>query len=431
VGPLEEKSMKKFSGMSAWVIVPVLIIGLASGCAEHEKASTPTTTPPSVESSLFEEGGFSFLYPSDWQTMTEEDIDELCKTELKGLQRQDVIWMGGVFSGHVDPSNHLNSANIFILTAKGSGIPGPTSEADFDQVFNKVKASHEQTLGDRLLSIQKRTIGGFQAIESENIGENRRQILRTIQIFAKADHLYFVNCGASYDSYDSFEPIFDNTIVSLEIVSEAKPPSPTPPGGEEEATVVAPRLQNPVTLDGEISGNEWDDAGQLSVTFVYAPGGPPVTYPGTIYFKHDGTCLWICIRVQDDDENAFPETDDYAAILFDANGDGDIGSGDDSAIIHHGLHGFLADLRPDEQGIWRADNDTEFSGNNDVAAESRWAAGWYIYEMCKPLNSGDSNGCDIAISPGDTILASSCVSDAGEGAEWAADAGSFFVELEL
>jgi hypothetical protein len=430
VGLLEEKSMKKFSGMLAWVIGLVLIIGLASGCAEHEKASTPTTMPAAAESSLFEEGGFSFLYPSNWQMMTEEDIDELCNVELKGLQRQYVIWMGGVFTGHVDPSNHPNSASIFILTAKASGIAGPMSEADFDQVFNEVKASFEQTVGDRLLSIRKRTVAGFQAIEIEQIGKSRRQILYNRQIFAKADHLYLVNCGASYDSYDSFKPIFDKAIASLQIVSEPKPSSPPPPGVEEEATVVAPRLQNPVTLDGEISGSEWDDAGQLSVTFVYAPGGPSITYPGTIYFKHDGTCLWICIRVQDDDENAFPETDDYAAILFDANGDGDIGSGDDSAIIHHGLHGFLADLRPDEQGIWRADNDTEFSGNNDVAAESRWAAGWYIYEMCKPLNSGDSNGCDIAISPGDTILASSCISDAGEGAEWAADAGSFYIELE-
>lgn len=196
--------------------------------------------------------------------------------------------------------------------------------------------------------------------------------------------------------------------------------------GEREPTVVAPRLGNPITLDGAISGNEWDDAGQLSVTFVYSRGGVSLTYPGTIYLKHDGTYLWICIRVQDE-ENKYPEMYDYAAILFDTNGNHEIGSGDDSAIIHHGLG--PVDLRPGEDGVWRSD--TEFGGNSDVAGQSGWAAGWYTYEMRKPLNSGDRTGCDIAISPGDTILATSCVWDAAETTESSADAGSFYIEVEL
>lgn len=188
---------------------------------------------------------------------------------------------------------------------------------------------------------------------------------------------------------------------------------------------MAPRLQNAVTLDGDISGNEWQDAGQLSLTFVYTHGESSLTYPGTIYLKHDGTYLWICIRVQDD-ENKFPALGDYAAILFDANGDGDISAGDDSAIIHHGMD--AEDLRPDEEEVWRSD--TEFGGKNDVAGQSRWVTGWYTYEMLKPLNSGDTNGYDIAISPGDTILSSSCFWDAGETTEHSADAGSFYIKLE-
>jgi len=205
-------------------------------------------------------------------------------------------------------------------------------------------------------------------------------------------------------------------------------PAPEPVNGDEgKRTIVAPRLQNTVTLDGEISGNEWNDAGQLSLNFVYTNGESPKTYPGTIYLKHDGIYLWICIRVQDDDENRYPaEMYDYAAILFDANGDGEIGPGDDSAILHHGLGSF--DLRPDEKEVWLFD--TEFGGNSDVDGESRWAAGWYTYEMRKPLNSGDTKGYDIAISPGDTILSSSCFWDAGEAPGWSADAGSFYIRLE-
>lgn len=219
--------------------------------------------------------------------------------------------------------------------------------------------------------------------------------------------------------------------AAREALEQIQAAAPTPPAepvtvGEGERTIVAPRLQNTVTLDGGVSGNEWDDAGQLPLNFVYADGESSTTYPGTIYLKHDGTYLWICILVQDDDENKFPDMSDYAAILFDANRDGEIGNGDDSAIIHHGLD--PSDKRPDEKEMWWSD--TEFGGSNDVAGESGWSAGWYTYEMRKPLNSGDVKGYDIAISPGDTILSSSCFWDAGEATGWSADAGSFYIELE-
>jgi len=222
--------------------------------------------------------------------------------------------------------------------------------------------------------------------------------------------------------FEQDEAVLDEVIHSFHL----ELPAPEVVVGEEEPTIAAPRLQNPITLDGGISGNEWEDAGQLPLTFVYTHGESSLTYPGVIYLKHDGSCLWICIRVQDDDEDKFPALGDYAAILFDASGDGEIGSGDDSAIIHHGMD--AEDLRPDEDGVWLSD--TEFGGNNDVAGQSGWASGWYTYEMRKPLNSGDTNGYDIAISPGDTILSGSCYWDTGETTEHSAEAGSFYIELE-
>ena len=189
------------------------------GCQQEQ--APPSGLPPVAEPSLFEGEGFSFLYPSNWQTMTEDDIDKLWETELRGeingFSQQDVIWQSGIFVGYVDPSNHPDSANIFVLTARVAGLPGPMLEADFDNAFNNVKASFESGLGDRLLSIQKRMIGDFQAIEVEGLGRSRNQILQSIFIFAKADHLYYISCGVSEGSRDLFKPVFDEAIASLKV----------------------------------------------------------------------------------------------------------------------------------------------------------------------------------------------------------------------
>lgn len=201
--------------LSIWILALVV---LTISCQQEQ---IPTLPSSPVEPRLFEGGGFSFLYPSNWQTMTEKDIDELWETEfrgqLSGFSRQNVIWEEGVLWGHVDPSNHPNSANIFTLIGRMSGIPGPMSEAEFDNTFNNVKASFEVGLGNRLYSIEKRMIGDFQAIEVEGLGKSRNQILRSIFIFAKADHIYYLGCGVSKDSQDFFKPVFDEAIASLKI----------------------------------------------------------------------------------------------------------------------------------------------------------------------------------------------------------------------
>jgi len=189
--------------------------------AEPAPTPTPPALPPEAEPSLFEGGGFSFLYPSNWQTMTEADIDKLWETELRGqigeFSRQDVIWEGGVFWGQVDPSNYPDSANIFTLIVTVSGIPGQMSEADYDDAFNRVKAAFESGLGERLYSIQKRMVGDLQAIEVVSLGASRNQIVRGIFTFAKPDHLYYFGCGVSNNAQEFFEPIFDETIASLEV----------------------------------------------------------------------------------------------------------------------------------------------------------------------------------------------------------------------
>ncbi len=212
----EEMEMCRRLSLLVWILLLILPI---TGCQQEQPLSSEPL--PAGEPCLFEGGGFSFLYPSSWQTMTEDDIDKLWETELRGeisgFSQQDIIWQSGVFVGHVDPSNHPDSANIFVLTARVAGLPGPMPEADFDNAFNNVKASFESGLGDRLLSIQKRMIGELQVIEVEGLGESRRQVLRSIFIFAKADHLYYISCGVNEGSRDSFKPVFDEAIASLKV----------------------------------------------------------------------------------------------------------------------------------------------------------------------------------------------------------------------
>jgi len=189
--------------------------------------STPTTTTtqiptasPTVESLLFEGGGFSFLYPSNWQRMTEKDIDHLWETELRGssiLLRQNVVWLEGFFWGQVDPSNHANSANMYAWITSVQGMPGPMSEADYDDYFNRLKANYESTMGERLYSIQKIMCGDFQAIEVVNLGKSLNQVLYGICVFAEPNYVYSFNCGLSKNAEESLKTIIEEAVASLKV----------------------------------------------------------------------------------------------------------------------------------------------------------------------------------------------------------------------
>lgn len=184
----------------------------------------PPNLPPPAGPRLFEGGGFSFLYPSNWQIMTDADIEKLWETELRGqigeFSQQDVIWQGGVYWGHIDPSNYPDSANIVVVVARMLDIPGPMSDEAYDDAFNRVEASFESGLGERLYSVQKRMVGELQAIEVEGLGRSRNQILRSVFIFAKQDHIYYMGCGVSKDAREFFRPVFDEAITSLKVSAE-------------------------------------------------------------------------------------------------------------------------------------------------------------------------------------------------------------------
>lgn len=202
--------------------------------------------------------------------------------------------------------------------------------------------------------------------------------------------------------------------------------SPITPATAQPPDVDVPRLRIPVTLDGEITGDEWDDANRMDVTFER----DGLTYEGTIYLKHDCTILWMCIQVEDDDEDPSTGPDvmgDTMGVMFDANVNRMTDAGDDAAILVH-------DDIPMDRAITAhpppvMEDDEDLGGVNNVAGASDWVAGTYTFELSKPLNSGDSAGYDIALSPGDEIGAMFIYIDPGETLEGPPFAG-FTLSLE-
>jgi len=189
--------------------------------------------------------------------------------------------------------------------------------------------------------------------------------------------------------------------------------SPITPATAQPPDVDVPRLRIPVTLDGEITGDEWADAAGMDVTFER----DGLTYEGTIYLKHDCTTLWMCIQVEDDDEESSSGPDvmgDIVGVLFDANGNGMTDAGDDMAILFHDDHPMDMAITEDPS---QPEPDDEIGGVNNVKGESEWEAGLYTFELSKPLNSGDSAGYDIALSPGDEMRAMFIYHDPGEAPE--------------
>lgn len=87
---------------------------------------------------------------------------------------------------------------------------------------------------------------------------------------------------------------------------------------------------------------------------------------------------------------------------LDASGDRAHGPGDDmSGIAHNDV--------PFDLGITDYPPyyicDFVLGGSYEVTGASKWVGGLYTFELRKSLNSGDAAGNDVALVPGDTVLA--------------------------
>lgn len=154
-----------------------------------------------------------------------------------------------------------------------------------------------------------------------------------------------------------------------------------------------------VVIDGVI-GTEWDDAGPWAVT--------DLGLNESIRAKHDGTFLYILLVVNDTTNNPFVDpvsAHDWAGIEFDLNDDniihGTAGLHDDWAFCDYKISGG-EDWYTQGFGGSNRDPDTIWGGTNDVAAAKGFNTTHTIWEFRKKLNSGDTNGYDIALDPSQT-----------------------------
>jgi hypothetical protein len=184
------------------------------------------------------------------------------------------------------------------------------------------------------------------------------------------------------------------------------------PVNAEVGTFKVKNLRLKVTLDGVISKDEWSDATRIDVSF----DGSGATYNGTIYMKHDGVDLWMCIQVRDDDERPWnsPNKADLIAVSFDANRNMVFDVGDDMAVLVH--KDFPVDYTVIKEPPFPPEGDYLNGGFENVRGKTWYnsSGGIYTFELAKEINSGDSAGNDIELLPGEEMLTMFSYNDAGK-----------------
>ena len=159
-------------------------------------------------------------------------------------------------------------------------------------------------------------------------------------------------------------------------------------------------LENPVTLDGEMSPGEWDEATPIDFTlknvtfFSFPPLDYTVATPdlvkATLWVKNDAKWLYMFMNVSFSDSEV-PDDEDDADILYYWDGTTKIDAGvldyDGEVKDFYGEGGYT-------------DFDTVFGGENNVegAATYDFTCGCYYFEFRKELDSFD--GYDAVLVPG-------------------------------
>ncbi|MDH5401006.1 MAG: hypothetical protein OEZ01_17250 [Candidatus Heimdallarchaeota archaeon] len=153
------------------------------------------------------------------------------------------------------------------------------------------------------------------------------------------------------------------------------------------------------TIDGNIQQDEWkqgllkrielDNGEILNLTIIYT--SEDILFLATLLHNKPGDEIILDPTINHD----------YFGIEFDNNHDeaimGTSSSPDDTLIVNYDkagasdmfMHGF------------KAYNDVEYNGNEDVEGYANAKDGILIWEVKKPLNSGDVNGYDINLKQGD------------------------------
>ena len=154
---------------------------------------------------------------------------------------------------------------------------------------------------------------------------------------------------------------------------------------------------NPPTINGIITGTEWDDAtvAVFNASNLWSPDFLNIT----VRAKNDAKNLYLCIQWIDYTYDTYY---DQLGVLFDDSADGFWGNGENAVLFPITTLGWL----PLDSNCERAGGLSIFYTNNDTyGTHGSTVAGWagYVYtvEMSLPLNSSDAE--DLQSTPGDLI----------------------------
>jgi len=211
------------------------------GLLQTALPSVPPTATPVSRLVTFEGNIFSFEYPSNWEVITEKEIDVLLDTSLKGMSPGGYDYIGGVYTGDVDGCR--GCAHIVVVSLKDPNLTGTLTDEQYEQV----KASYENTMGPRLISIERTEVSGMPGVEVVNIGRSKDTKLRGVIIVPPEPGIaYSLSCLSHEDSFDDFEAIFSRALESLRIKGAAPLTTiPTP-----AAEVITYTVQAGDTLGG-------------------------------------------------------------------------------------------------------------------------------------------------------------------------------------
>lgn len=156
-------------------------------------------------------------------------------------------------------------------------------------------------------------------------------------------------------------------------------------------------------LDGFI-GLEWADSLFLEIELVTEDGR--LRFPGALYLKHDGTQIYMGIRIEPEvpvaDIEVFVATDvNNSKVLYDRGDDLlDLWvAASEGKLISDGIDfAYAADFSFVPDG--------EVGGMEDAKAAATFSNGMLSVEFVRPLASGDRLGNDPQLKPGDEVLMS-------------------------
>ncbi len=157
----------------------------------------------------------------------------------------------------------------------------------------------------------------------------------------------------------------------------------------------------PPVIDGDITDPVWSTADSYQV-----PMQNQITVDFRIFV--DKVNMYFLAIIPHDGPNDVISLDttqphDYFGLEFDNNGDnvihGTESSPDDMVLVNYFQEGAQDFLTQRFQVI----NDTEFGGREDSVGVASTDGSNLIFEFSKPLDSGDSLGADVSLSPNDSI----------------------------